>query len=389
AWAAGDTNETVRDIIQLKLLGNIRKGELGQGLIPGDLIADYTMKKGVADTVDTIYVKHVSGKISSLSMKSYDQGRESFQGTLKHVVWLDEEPPIGIYTECLLRTMGTKGENSGGLLMLTFTPLEGMSETVLHFLDGGAIAERDDGQKCVIMATWDHAVHLSDAEKEAMWNSIPPYQREARSKGIPTLGSGAIYPIPESDIVTPDIEIPEHWPRAYGLDVGWNRTAVVWGAWDRDNDVVYITGEHYRGEAEPAVHAQAIKSRGEWIPGSIDPAARGRAQDDGKQLLQMYMDLGLDLDIAFNGVEAGIYEVLQRLSSGRLKVFKSCQNWLFEFRLYRRDEKGRIVKKNDHAMDATRYLIMSGLERAKTKPKEKTKEFDPMSGGGSSTGWMG
>jgi hypothetical protein len=172
------------------------------------------------------------------------------------------------------------------------------------------------------------------------------------------------------------------------MDVGWNRTAVAWGAHDLDTDTIYLISEHYRGQAEPSIHAEAIRARGEWIPGVIDPASRGRSQNDGAKLVETYTEHRLDLEFAFNGVESGIYEVWQRLSTGRLKVFKSMSNWLYEFRLYRRDEKGAVVKSNDHLMDATRYLIMSGIKRAKTKPTP-TKEPQYYSNGGSSTGWMG
>jgi hypothetical protein len=237
---------------------------------------------------------------------------------------------------------------------------------------------------------FDDAPHLSEESKAKLLASYPPHERDARSKGIPQLGSGAIYPVQESEILIPDMPIPDHWPRAYGMDVGWNRTAAIWSAWDRESDIVYLYAEHYRGQAEPAIHAEAIKARGDWIPGVIDPASRGRKQDDGQKLLDMYGNsgLGLDLETAFSGVEAGIYEVWTRLSTGRLKVFKSLGNWLQEFRLYRRNERGQIVKENDHLMDATRYLVMSGISRAKTKPTQKPKapSHHYASGG---MGWMG
>lgn len=236
---------------------------------------------------------------------------------------------------------------------------------------------------------WDDIPHLTKEQKEKMLAALPPHEREARSKGTPSLGAGAIYPVPESDFVVDDFKIPDHWARVYGMDVGWNRTAVPWGAWDKDNDVIYLYSEHYRGQAEPSIHAEAIKSRGLWIPGVIDPAARGRNQRDGYQLLEDYKNLGLDVEVAFNGVESGIYEVWQRLSTGRLKVFRSMSNWLYEFRLYRRDEKGRIVKENDHLMDATRYLVMSGLDRAKVKPVEETRTSQIDYYSGYSQGWMG
>ena len=390
AWAAGATGETVRDIIQEKLLGPIH--EPGTGLLPAHTILDTRPRVGIPEAKQMILVKHASGGTSQLNLKSYDQKRKSFEGTKKDVIWLDEEPPADVYAECLLRTMKTSIDSAeeGGLMMLTFTPLLGMSEVVLSFLPGGEIKELDDGAKFVVMATWDDAPHLSKEERELLWNAIPPYQRDARSKGIPQLGSGAIYPVPESDILVPDFPLPDHWPRAYALDVGWNRTAAIWGALNRESDTLYLYSEYYRGQAEPSVHAEGIKSRGNWIKGVVDPAARGRSQNDGHQLIQSYKDLGLNLETAFNGVESGIYETWQRLSSGRIKVFNSLENWKSEFRLYRRDEKGMIVKNNDHLMDCMRYFVMSGLKRVETKPIETPDDQDDfMYGGGrSSGGWM-
>lgn len=369
AWVAGETAKDVRDSIQLKLCGPI--DNLGTGLIPGDALGRHTSKGGVPDAFDTIYVRHVSGKMSSLTFKSYDQGRESFQAADVDLLWLDEEPPLSIYTEAVTRTMTTLG-----LVLLTFTPLLGLSETVLQFLPGGEIKERQDETRAVIMATWDDAPHLTDEMKRAMLETYPAFQRDARSKGIPQLGSGAIYPIPESEILVDPFEIPKHWPRVYALDVGWNRTAALWGAVNRDEGVVYLTGEHYRGQAEPSVHAAAIRAKGDWIPGVIDPAARGRSQTDGEQLLKLYRDLGLTLHEADNTREAGIHEVYERLSTGRLKVFRTLQSWLQEYRLYRRDEKGQIVKVNDHLMDDTRYLIVTGLTYARTKPVKVEMQYE-------------
>lgn len=364
AWCAGDTGKTTRDIIQFKLLGPT--GEHGTGLIPkGDLLR-VTAKAGVAEAVEIISVRHVNGGESRLTFKSYDQKRESFQGTEQDIIWLDEEPPLDVYTECLLRTM-----TNNGMVMLTFTPLMGMSETVMAFLPNGEVTPGASGSKYVGMATWDDVPHLSKEQKEELWASIPPFQRDARSKGVPQLGAGAIYPVPESEIVVDDFDIPAHWPRVFGMDVGWNRTAVVWGALDKESGVVYLYSEYYRGQAEPALHAEAIRARGE-MPGVIDPASRGRAQTDGQQLLGLYRRHGLDVTPANNAVEAGLYEVWQQMSSGRFKVFKSLKNWISEFRLYRRDEKGRVVKDNDHLMDATRYLVVSGLGRAALSGKAKT-----------------
>lgn len=226
--------------------------------------------------------------------------------------------------------------------------------------------------KYLVQAGWDDVPHLSEKTKTELLDATPPYLRDARRLGIPSLGAGAIYPIPISEILVDPFVIPHYWPRVYALDVGWKRTAVLWGAMDRTADCWYFYTEHYRGQAEPSIHATAIKSRGAWIPGLIDPAARGRSQEDGKRLIIVYSELGLSLEPYKNAVESGLYACWERLSTGRAKVFRTLQNWQGEYRLYRRDEKGEVVKEYDHLMDCMRGIVMSGYERAKPVPVLKT-----------------
>lgn len=369
-WASGTTNLKTRDILQAKLLGAVvRDGSsvrigLGTGMIPAESIIATKAKSGVPDAIDVAYVRHASGGISTITFKSYEQGRKAFEGNEVDVVALDEEPDERVYDECVMRTMAT-GLFRGGIILLTFTPLEGWTEVIGRYLNED---ERKAGNRFVVQISWDEAPHLSESEKTAMLAKLPPHQRDARSKGIPQLGSGAIYPVGESEYTVQPFEIPAHWPRAYGLDVGWNWTAAIWGARDRDTDTIYLYSEYFRGEGEPSIHAAAIRGRGEWIPGVIDPAANGRSQTDGEQLLNMYKRLGLDIKPADHSVETGLYEVWVRMTSGRLKVFASLHKYFEEIRLYRRDDKGRIVKKKDHVMDAKRYLILSGIERMITRP---------------------
>jgi phage terminase large subunit-like protein len=141
-WAAGKTNETTRDIVQSKLLGPAswsggKKGFAGTGMVPGDSIGPVTWKAGLTDLADTVAVRHVAGGYSLLGIKSYQQGRGSFEGTEQDGSWLDEEPPLDVYSECLIRTMTTDGR-----ILLTFTPLEGMSEVVMNFLEDGRMPDQ-------------------------------------------------------------------------------------------------------------------------------------------------------------------------------------------------------------------------------------------------------
>lgn len=137
AWAVGETFGTTKDPIQDYLLGlttndtlDGRKGFNGNGLIPNYLVGRITWKSGVPDLADSVLVKHASGGWSRLTFKAYEQKRGSFQGTARHVIWLDEECPLDIYNECVIRTATT-----GGIVMLTFTPLLGLTETVMQFME--------------------------------------------------------------------------------------------------------------------------------------------------------------------------------------------------------------------------------------------------------------
>lgn len=362
--AAGDTSATTRDIIQKKLFG-VDYMNPGTGMIPRDAIASRSLKRGTAEAYENVNVKHISGGESVVKLRSYDQGRKIFQGSEEDIIWLDEEVPIDVYEEALIRTLTTNG-----IVIMTFTPLNGLTQLVVSFLE-----ESNDARK-VVMAGWDDVPHISEEQKARALKSIQPYLRDARTKGIPSLGSGAIYPIPESEIICDPFPIPKHFKRVYGLDVGWNKTACVWAAIDPSTLTVYLYAEHYRGKAEPSVHATAIKQRGEWINGVIDTAARGRSQIDGNNLWDMYTDLGLKIHKADKAVDTGIEMMFELLSTGRLKVFSNLSNWLKEYRVYRRDKNGKIVKENDHILDATRYLAMSGLPLAVTQTEAIGRRYE-------------
>ena len=146
AWAASVTREATRDILQPAYVGR-------RGVVPKRLVAGMVLKGGVAGAVDVLKVRHAGGGVSVLGFKSYDQGRESFQGTARHVVHLDEEPELDVYEECLLRTMTV-----GGHMVLTMTPLKGMTPMVRHFVEG-------EVPGCaVVRAGWGDAAHLKPGE---------------------------------------------------------------------------------------------------------------------------------------------------------------------------------------------------------------------------------
>lgn len=388
-WACGTNSETTRDIVQAKLFGAVDPmsgGTVGNGMIPTHLVlATVRRPHGLVGSIESAWIQHVSGGKSSIGLKMYEQGRSSFEGTARHVIWDDEEPPEDVYTEQLYRTATTKG-----ITLITFTPLQGMSAVVTGFLNPSAEAA---AVKVMINAGWDDVPHLDEKEKASLLATTPPFQREARSKGIPQLGSGAIYAIAESMLKVQPFAIPENWPRWFGLDAGGGAkpTAIVWFAEDPSTKTLYITDVYKRESPELALHVEAIRARGIWMPGVGDAAALVLTHHDAEQLVQSYRSLGVDLILPDKSVETGILDVWLLMTSGTFKVFSSCEPWWEEFRLYHRDEKGRIVKKNDHLMDATRYGVRSGRVRGKVKPPDEgpLKVRLPMPAiGTSETSWM-
>lgn len=241
--------------------------------------------------------------------------------------------------------------------------------------------------KYLVTAGWRDVPHLDAKTQAELLAATPVYLQKARSEGIPALGSGAIFPIEESSITCDPVQIPDHWAQIIGLDFGWQHpTAAVNVAWDRDMDVVYITAVHKRSEATPDTHALAIKPWGVWKPVAWPHDGEQHDKGSGKALKKQYAEQGLNMlpDKAThapdtkagekegeggNGVEAGLMEMLDRMQSGRWKVFKTCTDWLEEFRLYHRKD-GAVVKEFDDAISASRYACMM-LRHAKTKPKPK------------------
>jgi phage terminase large subunit-like protein len=366
AWASGVTGESVRDTVQRLLMG--RPGQFGTGFIPADcIVGDPKKALGTPDLLDSVTVRHASGGESRLYFKRYEQGREKWQGETLDIVWFDEEPPSDIYTEGLTRTNAT-----GGMAYMTFTPLLGMSEVVMRFLNSNS------PDRAVIKMTIDDVLHYTAEEKRRIIDSYPPHEREARAKGIPTLGSGRIFPVEDDAIMIAPFQIPAHWPRINGLDFGWDHpTAAVHCAWDRDSDCWYVVKAHRMREATPIIHAATIKPWGDWVPTAWPHDGLQHDKGSGDQLALQYANAGLKMlaeratfDDGSNGVEAGLMDMLQRMQTGRFKVFSNLDDWFQEFRLYHRKD-GKVVKEMDDLMSATRYALMM-KRKAKVRPVATT-----------------
>jgi phage terminase large subunit-like protein len=375
AWAGSDTGLTTRDIVQTALFGPYDdKGKWGTGTVPKHCVnfeTDMSLARGVTDLFDTVSVQHFDkhgkpdGK-SSIGLKSFDQGRRKWQGTAKDVVWLDEECDMDIYGEALARIAPTRATDKSGMIYMTFTPLNGMSDVVLRFLNDKS------PDRSVTNATIEDALHISPEEREKIVAGYADYEREARAKGIPVLGSGRIFPYTEASLSCEPFRVPAHWALIWGIDPGLDHPfAAVLLAWDKDTDVLYVMHTIKMQGALPLQHAEAMKKWGDGTGAKIPVAwpqdAHQRREFDGQltPLRAIYKKHGLamlDHHATFvdgsNSTELGLLDMQERMTTGRFKVFSILNEWWEEYRLYHRKD-GQIVKLRDDLMSATRVAVMA------------------------------
>lgn len=359
-WVGSVSAELCRDGAQRLLLGPVNAP--GTGAIPKDRIREIKRARGVPDAIESVLVESIYGHTNLIVFKSYKDGREAWQADEIDVVWLDEEPPFDVYIEALTRTNNTKG-----IVFLTFTPLKGMSQVVLRYLN-----ERPEGSIVTKMGIRD-ALHYTEEEREAILKRYPPHEREARGNGDPMMGEGQVFPIPEEEIMeSPLPEIPDHWEQIIGIDFGWDHpTAAVRILIDRQNDVMHVVNAYRQKNQLPLVHAASIRPWGEWIPVAWPLDGKQTEKGTGEQVAQIYRKQGLNMisehaqfpDKRGRSVDDGLTEMYERMVTGRLKVYRTLTNWFEEFRMYHRID-GHVVPINDDLMCATRYAIM--MERYAT-----------------------
>jgi phage terminase large subunit-like protein len=374
-WVGSETNEASRDIVQKALLGPV--GQIGTGWIPADAVdvkgVQYR-QAGIPDVADLVRVRHVSGGWSECQFKTYEQGRRRWQGTAKDLIWLDEEPPADIFSEAITRTLDKQGST-----ILTFTPLMGMGEVVIKVLGGG------DGIY-LVNASWDDCPHLDVKAQEQLLAAYPEYERATRKSGQPMLGVGAVYPVQDEEIICDPLEIPNYWRRICGIDFGINHpAAAVWIAHDADTDTIYVYDAYKQANEAVPYHAAAIRRRGDWIPVAWPHDGMNRDKGSGVQLAEQYRESGVDIlpfSARYDDEKGGgqpnepvVNDILERMRTGRFKVFRTLNEWFEEKRMYHRNDRGVIVRERDDIMAATNYAVMMVRHAISQSSHQSMKRF--------------
>jgi hypothetical protein len=273
---------------------------------------------------------------------------------------IDEEPrDAAIFPQVLVRTAsGDKGR--GGRGILTFTPENGRTDLVIQFMDTPSRA-----QFCM-QKGWDDAPHLNAQVKEDLLASFPAHQRDMRTKGIPMLGHGRIYDLPEDEITCRSFEIPRHWAIIDGMDFGWDHPqAHIQLAWDRDNDAFYVTRAWKKSHAQPIEAWGAVKVWATNVPTAWPADGLQTEKGSAKETKKYYVEAGFKMLAEHatwpdggNGVEVGVMEIRDLMAKGKFKVFEGLRDVFDEFLQYHRDENGKIYKVKEDLLDAIRYAYM-------------------------------
>ena len=364
AWAAGISTDTTRDILQSELLGQWNDPmKFGTGMIPKELIVQTVNKPGVPYAFQSVLVKHISGGTSTLSFKSYEMSQDKFMGTAIDLIWLDEECPKDIFTQCITRTATT-----GGITYLTFTPEHGLTEIVKDFLYD------IKPKQFLITASWDDAPHLNDEVKEQLMGAYTASERAMRVSGQPSLGSGVVFPILEDKITVEPFAIPEHWFRIIGIDLGFDHpNAIANVAWDNSTDTYYLYDEYSERGETFSMHANAIRAKGgDRIPVVVPhDAFKHDSANSGLKfidLLEQRHGLNVVKEPFTNppdlrgkaearNVEFGVNWMLSMMEGGKFKVFATCTKFLQETKIYHRKD-GKIIDRSDDMISATRYACL-------------------------------
>lgn len=388
-WAVGMTTQQCTDVLQALLVGtNNVKGDMsanpnfGTGAIPkDDLVISSIQKDGAR--LESILVKHYNkyGEYdgdSEISFKACSQGQEAFAGATLEIVWLDESPPnnaLTLYTELLQRVRTTKG-----LVVITATPDWGETDLVKKFINSVSPQEY-----MLTVSMYDSPLY-TDEDVEQAKLEIPEYLHDAKIYGKPSSGSGAIFPFAFDRMVEAPFKIPDEWKHVAAVDIGWSDpTVCTWVAMSPEK-VFHVYATYAKAEDVPAVHAQAIRSRGGDIPLILPADANKSSSTNGETAYKLYKELLPDqvqYDTFYNfksfegkkniRLEAGFDLMRIIMREDRLRFFSDLDPELLKQLKNYRVDNGRIPERGNDYVDSLRYALLSCEERG--KPRNQANSY--------------
>lgn len=344
-----------------------------------------TLKGGSWDKAyvkDTQTITFKNG--SFIEILTYEQDVEKHAGVSRHAVWFDEEPPRPIFDEGLGRLVDV-----GGIWWMTMTPVEGM-DFILEFYQDQEEG-KDKGIKFIHVNNAENP-HIRQEDIDALFVGLSEEERHMRTTGqFRQLGKRVYsdFDIHRHTISIADFHPLPHWFRINAMDSGWsNPTCWLFAYIDPRTQTFYIYDEMYDSRQTVAQWAPRIHSREEVYGLPLyrvgDPSTTQTNPQNGASVHTTYADLGVYYALGNNELQQGINRVRTLLQQDRLKLVReTTPNIQQEFTRYRYADwanrkvaernnlQEKPVKKNDHAMDALRYLVNAYLDWGETPPPDR------------------
>lgn len=372
AAVIGKTNRAVRDVMQTALLGPVHT--LGTGLIPRECLAKNPSKQqGVPDMVDTIFVKHISGGISTIKLFSCQMDVGVIMGQDWDIAGFDEEPDKAWSDQARMRVVSRRGR-----MFYTFTPEDGYTEVVNELLE-----MPEESCERITITVDDAEKYYPQDVRERLERDMPEWQKEFRLYGRPSVGEkGRVFKFSRDMFVIEPMDPEPHWRRVAGLDVGYGHPTVAIDIYIDDSTpeaTFYVLNEYFSKEELPDIHAAKLRTWGD-VDFYVDPSSRRRAPTDGQDLYSMYEARGLSIQMANNDLEASITLINQLLANRQLFISSDCEHLIDQMGLYRRviDKKSYravILRRDNDCIDGLRYGLMAH-ESSRIPMKKKPKPWE-------------
>lgn len=197
-------------------------------------------------------------------------------------------------------------------------------------------------------------------------------QIDALSGAFAKLIGATVFDVSEEYIAMEAVKVKAIWPRVGAIWISREKFTAVWLATDLVSDTVYIYDALVVPRQDMAIHANALRKKGPWVPMLFDPEAAGRKKEEGIRLAQALDELGIPI-FAVKFDEGAAMEVLgSRLNISSLWVFDHLLPWFAAYRRLTRNEKGEIVGDDTGVFHATGLALHSGLEIAITENRAES-----------------
>ena len=381
----GDLNKTV---LQEKLFGTSNwrnKDEIGSGMIPLEFIRTESAVTVRGDDLNKINIKHISGGWSELYFRAYSQGAKAAQGVEADLILIDEQPDDAFWSEAMTRMATT-----GGHAICAFTPLHGLTGLVQNFMgltpeegspeDKFGHKYRSEDDWASVRASWDDITHIPEKTKATLKKGYQAYEADARVFGIPIAGHGRIFPYQIGDITYDPMEktMSPNWEYLLSIDIGHGHgrdpSAVIQCAYDKENDLIYVTDEKVGETNTTRELTRMICSIDHQLPVAWPSDANRSSMSSDSSVADQLREQGINLlgkpfmnpkaaDGRRNNFKApGINHINERFAEHRLLISTKCSILLGQIEQYSYDKNGKIQDGNDDAIDSFRYNVMSIIQ---------------------------